>query len=110
MSNIIKYEEVRMVESSEIDRVVEKIYQLPFTYQQQNIENDTKESFEYWIVPDDNNFPEGMPLEKWAKEEKPLTTSSKQDFIGSVYPDFQQILNELHRRGLMPEGKYIISI
>lgn len=110
MSNMIKFEEVRMVDSSEIDRVVESIYQLPFNYQQQNIENDIKDSFEYWIVPREDRYLEGLSIEEWTKEDKPNTPNYKRTFERTIYPDFQQVLNELHRRGLMPEGKYIISI
>lgn len=107
MSNMIKYEEVRLVNSSDIDMIVERLYKLPYRIRHQNPEHTSVEELTYWVP---SEVEEGaFTVEEWATNICPETETSKNHFKENTYPDLQSVLNELHRRGLIPEGLYFIS-
>lgn len=125
---------VNMIRVSDWDRVVVETYARPYTFQQQDgckprgtfefsvpseevydYENDTVPevinhedmgvSFAAWLARDPklNNIKssDGSPAQSWG-----LDMWWERNF----YPDAQMIANDLHARGLLAAGDYVIDI
>lgn len=120
-----------MIEVGDWDQLVEDTYGRPYNFQQQNdcqdrgtytirvpdpdaydFENDTIPekvngsemgvSFKAWLARDP---------EEWGGEDKLNKKFSIQLFWErNFYPAIEVVANDLHAKGLLPEGEYIINI
>jgi hypothetical protein len=125
---MIKHTIIKQIDDSDLDDLVQKVYGKPYTFQQQNgcqergarnitvperiledevfntiseaIEDDAYGvSFEDWLAADPNNPIFGE--EEWEREMM---------FHRNVYPPIEQVVNDLHAKGLIDAGEYQILI
>jgi len=120
---------VNMIEVSDWDKLVEDTYDRPYSFQQQD---DCKERGHYSItipeecddiekdvVPERVNDPDmQVSFKAWlARDPKQLLSGEDNDtwtinmwWERNFYPDIQMIANDLHSRGLIESGDYVINI
>ncbi len=118
-----------MIEVSEWDDLVVKTYGRPYSFQQQDGCKDRgTESFavpdphpydyENESVPDKINGDEmGVSFSAWLKRDPKEWNGKEGDerFLDlfwerNFYPNIDMIANDLHAKGLIPAGEYIINI
>ena len=123
--------DVKMIDVSEWDKEVERVYGRTYSFQQQDdckdrgihefTVPDEAEDYENDTVPEVVNGPEmGVSFAAWlARDPKQkLDTDDEWDrehgltmwWERNFYPDMQMIANDLHEKGLLPAGKYAINI
>lgn len=125
---MIKIQNKQIIALSDWDELVEKTYGKPYSFQQQNdcMERQTydiiipssAEDFENDTIPDEVNSEEmGVSFAAWlARDPKEWNGSSEdKEYIDmfwerNFYPDVQMIANDLHAKGLIPAGQYVIDI
>ena len=129
----MKIKELKVIESSDWDSLVEKTYGKPYCLQQQDGCQDRglfhfrvprKETFDGGMsdsVPEEVNSKEmGVKFEKW-KARDPKTPLNEDEsgkerwaidlwWYRNFYPDFQTIANDLCEKGLLKAGSYAINI
>lgn len=125
---MIKVQNKQVIEVGDFDSLVEKTYGKPYNFQQQN---DCQERGVYDLtVPDkaydypNDTIPEkingsemGVSFTAWLardpKEWNGLEENKRYIYMfweRNFYPDIQMVANDLHSKGLLPEGKYMINI
>ena len=127
---MIKTQTKQVIEVSDWDELVQETYGRPYSFQQQDdckdrgtvdlTVPDSADDYENDTVPEIVNDPDmGVSFAAWLARdpEQMLTDPDSQDSwsIGmwwerNFYPDVQMIANDLHAKGLLPEGKYVIDI
>lgn len=125
---MIKTKNVQMIEGSDWDRLVKSTYGKPYSFQQQNgcqdrgtfdlsVPTDWNNDFENDSVPDEINGDEmGVSFKAWLARDPEEWNGkdkwySKDLFWGrNWYPDIQTVANDLHAKGLLPAGEYVINI
>ena len=118
---------VAMIEVSDWDRLVNKTYGRTYSFQQQD---DCKPRGIFrFKVPDsvDSEYPDtieekvngdemGVSFAAWLARDpkKPIPQKDRWAldmwWERNFYPDVQEVANDLHARGLLPAGKYVINI
>lgn len=127
----MKVKNVKMVSVQEWDKLVKETYGKPYSFQQQDgckdrgtfefdvpVDYDYIEFFENDAVPEVvNGNIRGVSFEAWqARDPKQPLKNQKLDFELSLwwernfYPDVQMVANDLHKRGLLDAGEYVIDI
>lgn len=112
------------------DDLVTQTYKRPYSFQQQDgcksrgsvditVPDDTYD-FENDTVPEVVNHPQmGVSFKAWLERDptQKLNGKSDQDTFSlglwwerNFYPDVQMIANDLHAKGLIPAGDYVINI
>ena len=125
---MIKTKTVQMIDVGDWDSLVIDTYSRPYSYQQQN-GCQSRGIFEITIPSFDEDFdrdsiPEeingkkmGVSFKAWL-ERDPKEWNGEEISKNSIdmfwernfYPHIQMIANDLHYKGLIPEGKYTINI
>lgn len=125
----MKIRNVKMIDVSEWDKLVSDTYGKPYAFQQQDgcksrgifnitIPSDCSEDKDR---PDSipeviNGVKMGVNFKAWLKRDPKQAVGYEQDrFIGlfwdrNFYPDIHTIANDLHKKGLIDAGDYIINI
>lgn len=126
----MKIKTVNFIESSDWERFVEETYKRPYDFQQQS---GCRDRGTHWLVVPDPNYddsemndtvPElvngpqmGVKFDVWlARDPKQPLKNQKYDWElrmwwdRNFYPDVQAVANDLHAKGLLPAGEYIIDI
>lgn len=126
----MKTRTVNMIEVQDWDELVEKTYGRPYNFQQQDdckergthelTVPDSADDYENDTVPETVNHPKmGVSFAAWlARDPKQKLNAEEWDSPSGIqmwwernfYPDVQMIANDLHSRGLLDAGKYIIDI
>ncbi len=125
----IRVETVKMITVSDWDDLVKRIYGRQYSLQQQDgckprgivhiTVPDEAEDYDQVTVPEIVNHDEmGVSFSAWLKRDpkKPLEQSvyDKIDidlwWDRNFYPDIQMVANDLHTKGLLESGDYIIDI
>ncbi len=124
---------VKMVEVQDWDDLVEKTYGRTYKFQQQNgcqgrgtreiTIPDESEAYDYdgrEIVPEIVNGPQmGVSFAAWLARDPKQKLESKGDedsfslglwWRRNFYPDLQTVANDLHAKGLVEAGDYVINI
>lgn len=128
---MIKVKNVQMIDLYDWDNLVEKTYGRPYSFQQQDGCKDRGTfdlkvpskayDFENDTIPEEVNGEEmGVSFAAWlARDPKQkLDTTDNWDrehgldlfWTRNFYPDVQMIANDLHEKGLLPAGDYVIDI
>lgn len=130
MNNMVNIRNVKMIEVSDWDDLVTKTYGRVYSFQQQD---DCKargtheltvpasaDDYENDTVPEKVNDPEmGVSFAAWlARDPEQLLSDPDSQNSWSVamwwernfYPDVQMIANDLHAKGLLDAGEYVINI
>ncbi len=128
----MKIQTVLMIEVSDWDSVVTKTYGRPYGFQQQDgcksrgihhltvPDEDMVADFENNHVPEKVNHEEmGVSFSAWLKRDPKVLLKGKGDtdsyslglwWERNFYPDIQMVANDLHKKGLLEKGDYIINI
>ena len=128
----MKIETVQMIECHSWDALVMETYGRIYSFQQQegcrprgihriSIPNEETYDDEYNdSIPDEVNGEEmGVKFAKWLERDPNEWDGSSIDgdklgkrlfWQRNFYPELQTIANDLHAKGLIPEGDYIINI
>lgn len=122
----MKTKSVKIIEVQDWDGLVRDTYGKPYSFQQQD--GCRERGHEYLTVPDDDNddemnesIPEevngeemGVKFITWlARDPKqPIPENNYLDMFWerNFYPDINALANDLHKRGLIEEGDYMIDI
>lgn len=127
---MLKYKEQKIIEVQDWDDLVIKTYGRPYSFQQQDgcqgrgIFNITipspADDFENTVIPEVVNHKErGVSFAAWRERDPDQPINDKTEFgnnftnlwwARNFYPDIQMVANDLHRKGLIESGKYIINI
>ena len=124
----IKTRTEKLVDVSDWDDLVKKTYRRPYSFQQQDgcrsrgvfeftIPNEA-EDYEKETVPEVVNHEErGVSFAAWLKRDpKAPLADGRSDWSlelwweRNFYPEIQMIANDLHAKGLLDAGEYIINI
>jgi hypothetical protein len=126
----MKIKTVQMIETSDWDSVVKETYQRPYCFQQQH---GCRDRGTHWLVvpdpeyndsemndsvPEIVNGPEmGVKFAAWlARDPAQPLQDQKWDWElpmwweRNFYPEIEAVANDLHAKGLLPAGEYIINI
>jgi hypothetical protein len=127
----IKTRDVKVIEESDWNQLVEETYGRPYHFQQQYDCQDRgyfelsipttvwdDENVMYSEIPEEVNGEKmGVKFEKWL-ERDPKQPLAKQEFDWQLklfwernfYPSVYTVAKDLYKRGLIPEGEYLIHI
>lgn len=126
----MKTKKVEMIEVQDWDDLVEKTYGRPYSFQQQEGCQDrgtielTVPSIEAMDEEMNDAIPEevngevmGVKFAVWlARDPKQKIRGQKYDWELTLfwernfYPDLYTVANDLHAKGLLPAGEYVINI
>lgn len=127
----MKIKNVMMIEESDWNELVQKTYGRPYDFQQQEDCRDrgtydlivpcpNAEDYTTNEVPEIVNHSEmGVSFAAWLARDpnKPLNDNNNCEsweiklwWERNFYPSIEMIANDLHAKGLLKEGKYIINI
>ncbi len=127
---MLKVKSVQMIEVQDWDGLVEETYGRPYSFQQQDGCKD-RGTFDLTVpeecedsdvdsIPDKVNGREmGVSFKAWLARDPKEWNGDPEDnsewcirmfWERNFYPDVQLIANDLHTKGLLPAGKYIINI
>lgn len=125
---MIKFETKKVIQVQDFDDLVRKTYGKPYSFQQQdgckdrgnfNIKvPDAADDFPNDTIPEEINGEEmGVSFAAWlARSPKEWNGVGQQSWTlelfweRNFYPDVQTIVNDLHSKGLLPAGDYVIEI
>ena len=100
------YKNERVIDCFDLDNLVQKTYNKKYCFQQQD--GCKSRGREYFTVSDTVYHDKLPSLEEWLN-----TPNDKYDsyrWERNFYPDPQEVLNDLHKKGLLEEGNYTIDI
>lgn len=123
---MLKYHTEKIIEVQDWDALVEETYKRPYSFQQQDgcKERGTHqitipeegEDFENDSVPEKvNGNKMGVSFKAWLERAPTLdvfkdTYSNGLFWERNFYPNVQVVANDLHAKGLIEAGNYIINI
>lgn len=137
MKPTLKINTINYIKVEDWDAFVQEIYQVPYCLQQQDgglerglqefeVPVDSPDLYEniYAVSTSIYGKDRGVSFEAWCNSNvsliKELLTNSKNNklehdgfvlfFYRKFYPSLQALANDLHAKGLIPEGKYAIII
>lgn len=125
---MLPYENKRIVDLSDWDNLVRETYGKPYSFQQQdgcqsrgtvNISiPDGADDYENDTVPEEINGDDmGVSFKAWLERHPKEWNGTEEDkrFLNmywerNFYPAIQMIANDLHEKGLIEAGDYVIEI
>ena len=126
---MIKIRTVQIIDLQDWDKLVTETYKRPYSFQQQdgcksrgmeelNVPSLFGDDFENDTVPEIVNDPEmGVSFAAWlARDPSKLLESDdsksslRRWWDRNFYPHIDAVADDLHSKGLLPAGKYLINI
>lgn len=129
---MIKIKSRQVIEVQDFDDLVQETYGRPYSFQQQDgcksrgtcgisipseetndYENDTVTDNILWGIGRGVSFAAWLardPNEWYGAPEDKKSWSIKLFWYRNFYPDIRMVVNDLHAKGLIPAGKYMIII
>lgn len=126
---MLKFKTKNVIEMGDWDRLVEATYGRPYNFQQQDdckprgthdltVPCDWADDYENDTVPEIINGSEmGVSFAAWLARDPKEWNGKPEDerFLNlfwerNFYPDVDTVANDLHVRGLLPAGEYVINI
>lgn len=129
---VLRYETRKIIDVDELDRVVKEVYGKPYSFQQQGgckergnwsitVPEAWDEDYENDTVPEEVNHEDmGVSFKAWLARdpEQKLDTKDEWDrnsglrlwWTRNFYPEIQTLMNDLHKKGVVPKGNYTIDI
>lgn len=118
----------QMIHVGDFDALVEETYKRPYSFQQQD--GCKERGTHHLTVPSkaqdykNDSLPEttktsqmGVSFAAWLKRNPKEWNGPIEDkpymclfWTRNFYPDVQMVANDLHEKGLLPAGKYVIEI
>ncbi len=127
----MKIQNVKVVDSYDWDEFVTETYKRPYVFQQQmgcrdrgafkiSIPNEANDDCFPTEVPEEVNHPQmGVTFAAWLQRD-PKEPLPCEKVVGgwqcllwwerNFYPDIQTVANDLHKKGLIEAGDYLINI
>lgn len=130
---MIKTTTKQFIKVSDWDKLVEETYGRPYNFQQQDgcqdrgifeitVPSHEYDDYENDTVPEVVNGPEmGVSFEAWLKRDPKQPLGGGEDngatdyrlelwWTRNFYPNIQMVANDLHAKGLLPAGTFVINI
>lgn len=126
---MLKYTTTRMIELSDWDSLVQKTYGRPYSFQQQQgcqprgtvgfsvpDENENEEYMNDSIPEVINGDEMGVKFKVWLERDPNYVPPNKDRWsnnlfwVRNFYPNLQTVANDLHTKGLIEAGDYVIDI
>ena len=126
---MIKVQNKKMISVSDWDDLVVKTYGRPYSFQQQDgcqargtfhlSVPDSDEDYENDTVPEEVNGDEmGVSFAAWLARDPTDWNGEGKEYSWTLdlfwtrnfYPNIQTVANDLHAKGLLPKGDYVIEI
>ena len=128
---MIKFKNKQVIDVGDWNNLVESTYGKPYNFQQQDgckergihdiTVPDGAYDFENDIIPEEVNGEEmGVSFAAWLARDPTQKLDTDDDWgreyglnlfwRRNFYPDVQMIANDLHAKGLIPDGEYTIDI
>lgn len=127
---MIKIKTKQCIDVGDWDNLVQSTYGRPYNFQQQDgckergtehltVPSKYADDFDRDTIPEEVNGDEmGVSFAAWlARDPKqPLNCENQQPWHVQLfwernfYPDIQMVANDLHAKGLLPAGEYVIDI
>lgn len=134
---VMPMHKVNMIYEIDFSKIVSKIYGRPYTFQQQDDGRDKDQGTVFiFTVPvkpemlndyENNSIPEevngdemGVSFESWLKRDPKQHLKDDEDghkeyainlfWDRNFYPSVYMIIDDLHKKGILSEGKYIMYI
>lgn len=126
---MFKYSNIRQISVQDWDDLVQETYGRPYNFQQQDdckergihyitVPVKNPEDYENDTVPEVVNHEEmGVSFKAWLERDSKQPLPNRDDNFGlglwwerNFYPNIDMIINDLHEKGLIEEGKYQINI
>lgn len=115
----IRVQDVKLIHESELSKRVAEMFERPYQLQQQG-DMLGQDSVVIADVPAEPEFDLDLPsFLEWSTRDVNLEPPGESWHYPwqrelwwhrEFYPDLQEVLNELHRLGELPEGKYAIHV
>lgn len=126
---MVKVKNVQMIEVQDWNKLVTETYNRPYDFQQQD-DCKSRGTFHLTIPSDytceeemNDEIPEiidglemGVKFKKWLERSPNLPVEGKSGFYVDLwwernfYPDISAVANDLHEKGLIGAGEYVINI
>lgn len=124
----MKIKTEKVIDVSDWDDLVEKTYSRPYSFQQQDgckdrgvfrlTVPDEAQEYERETVPEIVNHEQmGVSFTAWLKRDPKAPIAETSDgyvirlwWIRNFYPEVQMVANDLHAKGLLEGGEYLINI
>lgn len=113
-------EDVKLIHELKLSELIRETYRRPYQLQQQGDMMGQNEMLRVTVPqePDDLDLPS---LEEWSARDVNDQPEGQDDWEQypwvrdlwwerEFYPDYQEVLNDLHARGLLPAGDYVIHV
>jgi hypothetical protein len=128
---MIKTKNVKVIDVSDWDELVEKTYGRPYSFQQQDgcksrqhvgisVPSEYVDDFENDTVPEVVNHSEmGVSFKAWLERDPKQSLPGRDDkdnfslvlwWERNFYPNVDMVINDLHSKGLLKAGEYEIDI
>ena len=128
---MIKTKNVKVIDVSDWDELVEKTYGRPYSFQQQDgcksrqhvgisVPSEYADDFENDTVPEVVNHSEmGVSFKAWLERDPNQSLPGRDDkdnfslvlwWERNFYPNVDMIISDLHSKGLLEAGEYEIDI
>lgn len=123
---MLEYENIRLVDSDDFDYLVETIYMKPYQFQQQDgckdrgivefsVPMDPDEEYDSQIPIKINGDKMGVSFDTWLNHDVNDKFFEEEwrnalFYERNFYPEFWKLVNDLHSKGHIEEGKYILNI
>lgn len=127
---MINFQTKKVISVQDWDQLVINTYGRPYSFQQQDgckdrgihkiTIPDGADDYENETIPEIVNGEEmGVTFEAWLARDPKQTLNGEDSqetwsidllWTRNFYPDVQMIANDLHAKGLIPEGDYVIEI
>lgn len=123
----MKIKNVKMIEVSDWDKLVSDTYKRPYNFQQQDgcqrrgtfnitIPSESQDDEMHdSIIEEINSGKMGVKFQVWLDRD-PKQSVGEYDWTTELfwernfYPDIHTVANDLHKKGLIEQGSYIINI
>ncbi len=128
-SPTLNIQDVKMIAEGDFSAFVSKVYGRPYCFQQQEdcqsrgirrvaVPSWDHEDFAATEIPEEINGDEmGVSFASWLARDPAAPVGNRTEkwaidlfWMRNFYPHLDMIIDDLHERGLLPEGEYIIDI
>ena len=124
----MKINKKNCISAQEWDKLVMETYRRPYSFQQQNGGQDRgcyhlavpckyAEDFENDSIPEEINGEErGVSFAAWLKRDPKAKVAGEDGYViglfwaRNFYPSIEIVANDLHSKGLLEAGEYLIEI
>jgi hypothetical protein len=107
--------QVTLIHESEFSKLVREIYGRPYQFQQQGdmMGQNTIRRFSVPAEPMGDHW-QAVPLQEWLDAtppaDEPGNFKERLRWLREFYPEMEDIVNDLHARGLIEKGDYALHI